>query len=119
MSAAEQSVPMQAFSSNLRARADELGLSQAEVARRLGMSERRYSNYVTGAREPDLAPLVRIAQVLATTTDQLLAGEGSSKPSKASALRSRLNSASQNLSAGVLEVVVTQVEAVAIRFGRS
>lgn len=63
---------MELFATNLRRRAEELGLSNAEVARRAGLSERRYGNYVSGRREPDLATLVKIASVLATTPNELL-----------------------------------------------
>lgn len=63
---------MELFAANLRKRAEELGISNAEVARRAGLSERRYGNYVSGRREPDLATLVRIASVLATTPNDLL-----------------------------------------------
>lgn len=63
---------MELFASNLRKRAEELGISHAEVARRAGLSETRYGNYVSGRREPDLATLVRIATVLGTTPDGLL-----------------------------------------------
>lgn len=63
---------MELFATNLRKRAEELGISNAEVARRAGLSERRYGNYVSGRREPDLATLVRIASVLAITPTDLL-----------------------------------------------
>ena len=36
----------------------QLGLSDAEVARRAGLSERRYGYYATGEREPNLATLL-------------------------------------------------------------
>lgn len=39
--AREQNVRMQQFGNNLRRRAKELGLTDAEVARRVGISERR------------------------------------------------------------------------------
>jgi transcriptional regulator with XRE-family HTH domain len=63
---------MTRFGKKLRARARELGLSDAEVARRAGLTERRYGNYVTGIREPDFTTLVRICDVLATTPDFFL-----------------------------------------------
>lgn len=63
---------MELFATNLRDRAAELGLSNAEVARRAGLSERRYAHYVSGDREPDLATLVRIASVLQTNPNVLL-----------------------------------------------
>lgn len=66
---------MELFASNLRKRAEQLGISHAEVARRAGLSETRYGNYVSGRREPDLATLVKIASVLATTPNGLLLGE--------------------------------------------
>ena len=63
---------MEQFTNNLRGRVHELGLSFAEVARRCGLPERRFANYAAGAREPDLATLVKIAETLATTPDALL-----------------------------------------------
>jgi transcriptional regulator with XRE-family HTH domain len=70
---------MELFATNLRRRAEELGISNAEVARRAGLTERRYGNYVSGRREPDLATLVRIASVLATTPNDLLAEQEQEK----------------------------------------
>ena len=46
------------------ASARELGLSDAEVARRAGLSERRYGYYATGEREPNLATLVPKTAIL-------------------------------------------------------
>ena len=63
---------MQVFSNRLRLEAKALGLPDAEVARRAGLSERRYGNYVAGIREPDLATLVKIAAALSTTPNRLL-----------------------------------------------
>jgi len=63
---------METLSRNLRRRAKELGLSDAEVARRAGLSERRYGHYVVGTREPDFATFMRICEVLAVTPNDLL-----------------------------------------------
>lgn len=63
---------MDTFALNLRRRAEQLGISNAEVARRAGLSDRRYGNYVSGVREPDLSTLVRIADVLGISVDELL-----------------------------------------------
>ena len=60
------------FAQRLRARARHLGLSDAEVARRAGLGQPRYSNYSNGIREPDLATLVAVATALETTPDRLL-----------------------------------------------
>lgn len=67
---------MEALSRNLRRRAKELGLSDAEVARRAGLSERRYGHYVAGTREPDFATFLRICEVLAVTPNDLLLRSG-------------------------------------------
>ncbi len=63
---------MRILARQLRKRGRELKLSDAEIARRTGLSERRYGHYVTGAREPSLEILVKICATLATTPDGLL-----------------------------------------------
>lgn len=71
-----QNVRMKQFGSNLRDRARELELSDAEVARRVGIGERRYGFYVTGERQPDLATLIQIAEVLQSSIDDLVKASG-------------------------------------------
>ncbi|MCB7129546.1 MAG: helix-turn-helix transcriptional regulator, partial [Candidatus Brocadiales bacterium] len=66
---------MQNFGKKLRERARQLNLADAEVARRAGLSERRYGHYVTGRNEPNLETLVRICTVLETTPNDLLGFE--------------------------------------------
>lgn len=63
---------MEIFGKRLRARARELSLTDSEVARRAGLTERRYAHYVKGTREPDMATLVRVCRVLNTTPNDLL-----------------------------------------------
>jgi transcriptional regulator with XRE-family HTH domain len=106
---------MELFANSLRERAAELGISHAEAARRSGLSERRYSHYVSGIREPDLATLVRIATALQTTPNHLLGVGNKRQPSSRSLLVDRLNSAAQALSDHDLEVVVLQTEALTNR----
>ena len=60
------------WNARLKARAKELGLSDAEVARRLDIAQSRYASYARGAREPDFATLQRICRVLRTTPDAIL-----------------------------------------------
>ena len=64
---------MEGVGSRLRSRALELGLSDAEVARRAGLTATRYGHYVNDYREPDLATLVRICRALGLRPDELLA----------------------------------------------
>jgi transcriptional regulator with XRE-family HTH domain len=76
-----------------------------EVARRAGLSERRYGNYVSGRREPDLATLVRIASVLAMTPNDLL-GSQALKKGPADLARQRATAALAALKNDDLERVV-------------
>jgi len=109
---------MELFAKRLRERAAELGISNAEAARRSGLDERRYSHYVSGIREPNLATLVRIAEVLQTTPNDLLGVGDKVNPSPRTVLVDRLNSAAQGLSDHDLEIVVVQTEALASRVER-
>jgi transcriptional regulator with XRE-family HTH domain len=104
---------MDSFAAKLRKRAEELQISNAEAARRVGLSERRYAHYVTGAREPDLATLVKIARVLETTPNDLLSFGPEPKRSKRILLRDRLLAATNALDDRALEIAVVQAEAVA------
>ena len=105
---------MLVFAKNLRKRAEELGLSNAEVARRLGLSERRYAHYVAGRNEPDLNLLIKIAKILETTPRELIGFDGkSNEPSKRTLLYDRLLAAAKQLKDTDLEVVAAQAEAVA------
>ena len=51
------------------------GWSQAELARRIGVSASAVGMYEQGRREPSLGLLVRLAQEFGVTTDYLLMGE--------------------------------------------
>ena len=103
---------MEPFVSNLRKRAEELGISHAEAARRIGMSERRYGNYVSGRREPDLATLVRIADVLGTTPDGLLT-PASAPGGRAEPDADRLLSAFRTLAPNDRASLMVMIEALA------
>lgn len=60
------------------------GWSQAELARRIGVSTSAVGMYEQGRREPSLGLLVRLAQELGVTTDCLLmSGMPNSDPSAA------------------------------------
>lgn len=102
---------MDSFAKNLRRRAEELRISNAEVARRAGLTERRYGNYVSGRREPDLATLVRIAHVLETTPDVLL-GFGAVGKVRGDALRDKVVSAMSALTNSDREVLAACAEAI-------
>ncbi|MCP5073670.1 MAG: helix-turn-helix transcriptional regulator [Rhodobacteraceae bacterium] len=66
---------MTSLGERLRLRAGELELTDAEVARRVGISARRNNHYVTGRNEPNLDTLIKICRALNTTPNQLLGFE--------------------------------------------
>jgi transcriptional regulator with XRE-family HTH domain len=118
--ASEQIIPMRVLGGRLRSRARELGLSNAEVARRAGLSERRYGFYVTNDHEPDLQTLLRICKVLATTPNVLLGISDEAKEgSRRAALAERLRVAGRALSESDLQTLVVQAEAIVAQRART
>ncbi|MCQ2002865.1 helix-turn-helix domain-containing protein [Rhizobium sp. NRK18] len=103
---------MEVFANNLRQRAQELGLANAEVARRVGLSERRYAHYVSGRNEPDLAMLLKIADVLQSTPNELLTEGNATRSDKRTVLVDRLNAAATVMTDDDLQAAVAQAEAV-------
>jgi transcriptional regulator with XRE-family HTH domain len=111
----EQNVGMEPFATNLRRRAEKLGISNAEVARRADLSDRRYGNYVSGRREPDLATLIRIARVLGVSVDELVASSLDERKGTAEELlQERINVALRALGYDDLQRLTVMVEALAM-----
>jgi transcriptional regulator with XRE-family HTH domain len=104
---------MKVFGERLKQQAKNLGISNAEAARRAGLAERRFNNYANDEREPDLATLVRIAQALETTPDFLLGFRDTPDKGKRAKLIARLNSAVRMLPDNELELVAVQLDALA------
>ena len=99
---------MDGLGERLRARARELGWSDAEVARRVGLAQTRYANYVTDRHEPDLATFVRICAVLGASAADLL-NSSTAASDRAAALRSKISAAAEALdteSLGVAAIVL-------------
>lgn len=109
----DQNGRMEEFARKLRERADALGVSNAELARRCGLGERQYAYYVSGQREPNLQTLVKIARVLKTTSDELLGMSDPPSQTERARLMDRLNVAAASLKDVELRTVVTQTEALA------
>ena len=66
---------MKTFAQNLKKERMYMGLTQKQFAEKLTIPLARYKKYECigkGRRTPDLEMLVRIAEVLNTTTDELL-----------------------------------------------
>lgn len=57
---------------NLKKSREATGLTQAQVADKLGISDGTYKNYEQGKREPNNSLLCRIADLFGVTTDYLL-----------------------------------------------
>lgn len=104
---------MEIFANNLKRRAQELGLSNAEVARRAGLSERRYAHYASGRNEPDLAMLLKIAEVLQSTPNDLL-GHADRVQAKGprETLLVRLQAVAHVMTEDDLKAAIAQAEAV-------
>lgn len=103
---------MDIFGHRLKERAKQLGISNAEAARRCGLDERRYGHYVAGRREPDLATLVRIAGTLGTTPNWLLGLSPDDSPATSrTPFDDRLAFAAQALPEKELALLVTLAEA--------
>ena len=104
---------MDIFAKRLKSRAQQLGISNAEAARRIGLEEGRYAHYVAGRREPDLATFIKIAEVLGTTPSWLLGADEpfDSDPEKAE-LVAHFKNAATNLEPAELRQFIVQVEAI-------
>lgn len=104
---------MKIFAKRLQERANQLGISNAEVARRAGLGERRYAHYASGRREPDLATLVGIARTLGTTPNWLLGvAETEDDDPHIASLVHRFANAANGMSVHEIEMCVIQAEAV-------
>lgn len=108
---------MDTLGQRLRARAGELGMTNASVARAAGVSEQRYGNYVTDTREPDLGTLVRIARVLQTSPNALLGFE--LKEAKTSPKRARMLEVASQVPESLVEAVTAQLHALVLHGQRA
>lgn len=60
------------FHENLRTARKSANLSQKEVAEAIGVAKSTYSLYESGAREPDVNKIRKLAKLLGVTGDALL-----------------------------------------------
>lgn len=106
---------MRGLGRRLRERARELNLTDAEVARRAGLTTRRYGHYVTDRNEPDLETLLSLCAVLETSPDHLLGledGAGGATQDHLRTLRAinaqlrQLDTSTLKLAKGLIAVLV-------------
>lgn len=105
---------MQGLGNRLRTRARQLGLSDAEVARRVGLGQTRYAGYVIDRHEPDLLTFKRICAVLGISATELL-GDDAPDDDKAGALRARISATVQALDERSLEVAAIVLDGLLAR----
>lgn len=60
------------FKENLKKARKNLGLTQEEVATRLGVTKSTYCGYETGKRKPDVEKIKKLANILDIKADTLL-----------------------------------------------
>lgn len=102
---------MKGFGDRARARANELGLSDSEVARRADVDVSRYGKYTRDEREPDFQTLLRICGALDLTPNDLLLPDGSSGPlERRRKLLARIMSSCSGLTDDELEMVTGMIE---------
>ena len=63
------------LSATLKEKRLDAGLTQVEVAKALGISSRAYQHYEMGSREPNIATLVRLADLFNVSLDSLIGRE--------------------------------------------
>lgn len=63
------------FSDNLKKLRETKGLSRKDMTEKLGITQAAYGNYEMANREPKITQIIKIANVLGVTTDELLGME--------------------------------------------
>ena len=105
---------MKGLGQRLRDRARELGLPDATVAERLGLSQQRYQNYTSDQTEPDLETLVRICRALAIEPSAALGLDArGGEADDAAMLRARIAAAASTMAVPTLRVTAAVVDTLA------
>ena len=63
---------MKTLGDKIKARIEEMGLSQKDAAQAIGISQQRLGNYAQDTRKPNVIILIKIARALGVSTDWLL-----------------------------------------------
>ncbi len=105
---------MKGLGQRLRDRARELGLADATVAERLGLSQQRYQNYVSDQTEPDLETLVRICHALSIEPNIVLGFDmPGTEADDTVVLRARITAAASIMGVSTLRVTAAIVDTMA------
>ncbi len=60
------------FNENLKIARERYGISQKELAEKIGVAKSTYSLYESGSREPNVQTIKKIADILNVSADELL-----------------------------------------------
>ncbi len=105
---------MKGLGQRLRERARELGLADATVAERLGLSQQRYYNYISDQTEPDFETLVRMCRALALEPNVVLGFAAShSATDEAATLHARIAAATGMMAISTLRLTAAVVDTLA------
>ncbi len=102
---------MRGMGKRLRARALELGISDSEVARRLGVSQTRYAKYVTDVNEPDLVTVVKLCRLLGMAPEEILGLAEMPVHGERDLLMARLQTTAQTMGTSRLRAAVAVIDA--------
>ena len=97
---------MKGLGERLRARGRQLGWSDSEIARRSGVGQTSYANYLADRHEPDLSTFARISAALGVPPAELL-GRPVPVPDETTAMRERVGAAMEAMDASTLALLVT------------
>ena len=105
---------MQGLGQRLRDRARELGLADATVAERLGLSQQRYHNYTSDQTEPDYETLLRICRALAIEPNTALGFSAlHAEADEGAALQARITAAAGTMALPTLRITAAVVDTLA------
>ncbi len=63
------------FNKKLKSIRQDRGLTQKQIANKLGISMRAYQHYEAGTREPNIETLIQLSSILNVSLDDLLCRE--------------------------------------------
>jgi transcriptional regulator with XRE-family HTH domain len=100
---------MEGFGDRVRKRARELGLNDAELARRAGVEPSKFGKYARDIHEPDFPTLLNICAVLDVTPNDLLLPAIAGQPTERERLLSLITGTCRALPDADLRLVAKMV----------
>lgn len=94
------------LATKLKERADALGITNVEAARRCDLDRRRYGHYVTGRSRPNYETLLKICKALGTSPNLLLDFRDGNQPEEID----QLISVALNLSSDQIKFLIATAD---------